>query len=266
MTIEEYLNKLPDNTKYIDISNGKLRWCPSLARFKNLNTLQCQFNSLDRLPEMSDSVENIFCYGNQLTKITKLPRNLTKFYGDYNKLTHISYFPPGVIYISLYDNLLPRLPPLPPNLQSLNCSKNQLNSLPFLPQTLSVVSCDTNRLETLPTLPPYLFSLSCEYNPIETLPELPLSIAKLEIEHTIIYDKILMTDNIYEIREIVNKIHRFRVTYYTLKFKQRFRDLLWLKVRLPKIERVNHPDLLRDALMGLDSEEELEELVDTFGK
>lgn len=265
MTIDDYLNKLPETTEHIDISNRRLCRCPSLARFKNLKTLHCHLNNLKQLPELPNSVEILFCHCNQLTNIPRLPKNLKIFHADYNQLTHISEFPSGIDEISLYDNPLTSLPPLPPNLHYLNCSKNQLKSLPFLPQNLRVLLCDKNRLETLPTLPPQLIHLSCEYNPLKTLPELPRSIAKLELEHTGIYDEILMTDNPYEIREIVNKIHRFRVAYYTLKFKQRFRDLLWLKVRLPKIERANHPDLLRESVEGVGSEEELEEVVENFG-
>ena len=40
----------------------------------------------------------------------------------------------------------------------------------------------------------------------------------------------------YEIKKNIKTLNNFRNTYYYLKFKQRFRDLLWIKVREPKIQ------------------------------
>ena len=63
-----------------------------------------------------------------------------------------------------------------------------------------------------------------------------------------------------------NTIKRFREVFYTLKFKQRFRFILWEKVRLPKIQNKYHPDNLNKMLelhgdIGID---ELDALMDTW--
>lgn len=252
MTIDEYLNSLPETVTVIDVSNKKLVRCPSLVRFKHLVTFNCQFNKLEELPEMSDTVEVLMCHGNRLTRLDKLPRNLIQLYVDYNRLTHISMFPPDIKDLSVYRNQLTCLPPLPPTLQVLNCSDNRMASLPLLPQTITEISCDNNRLKTLPPLPPRLVYLSCEDNPIQYLPYLPRSILMLEMRHTRLGDETritpIMDHSGCDIRVIVDTLYRFRVLYYTLKLKQRFRDWLWLRVRLPRIEKVNHPDLLQKAL------------------
>jgi hypothetical protein len=43
-------------------------------------------------------------------------------------------------------------------------------------------------------------------------------------------------------------INRFRELFYALKYKQKFRDLLWTKVREPKIRAKYHPDNLANLL------------------
>ena len=48
------------------------------------------------------------------------------------------------------------------------------------------------------------------------------------------YDRILMKQQRHEYRQRVLK--KFKFTFYCLKFKQKFRDWLWIRVRLPKIQ------------------------------
>ena len=43
-------------------------------------------------------------------------------------------------------------------------------------------------------------------------------------------------------------LNRFRELFYALKYKQKFRDLLWTKVREPKIRAKYHPDNLVNLL------------------
>lgn len=58
-------------------------------------------------------------------------------------------------------------------------------------------------------------------------------------------------------------IKRFRELFYALKYKQQFRDLLWVKVREPKIRAKYHPDNLIKILEGRDDLDidELDELM-----
>jgi predicted PP-loop superfamily ATPase len=47
----------------------------------------------------------------------------------------------------------------------------------------------------------------------------------------------------------------FKELYMSLKFKKQFRDWLWIRVRLPKIENKYHPDNLKIALDASNDED-----------
>jgi hypothetical protein len=121
---------------------------------------------------------------------------------------------------------LTKLPTLPDKLEFLSCNDNQLISLPNLPKHLLSIVCSLNQLSLLPNLPDQLEVFECDYNPI----------------HSII------GDDINEARAKLVKINKFRDLYYLLKFKDRFRKLLWERVRLPRIEAHYHPDNLINML------------------
>ena len=99
--IVSYLNSLPDNTNFIDVSNKGITYLPDLTRFKNLEKFSCSHNKLTSLPT--------------------LPQNLQILYCDCNNLTS--------------------LPTLPQNLKTLDCKRNQLISLQTLPQDLEELNC-----------------------------------------------------------------------------------------------------------------------------
>lgn len=46
-----------------------------------------------------------------------------------------------------------------------------------------------------------------------------------------------------------------------LKYKKQFRDWLWIKVRLPRIEQKYHPDNLLKLLELCDDETNLDDLI-----
>ena len=68
----------------------------------------------------------------------------------------------------------------------------------------------------------------------------------------------------YVLRE--ETIHRFRVMFYALKYKQHFRRLLWEKVREPKIRARYHPDNLAKMLeeRGELDMDELDKIMDEW--
>jgi hypothetical protein len=50
--------------------------------------------------------------------------------------------------------------------------------------------------------------------------------------------------------------------FWSLKYKQKFRDWLWLRVRLPKIEMLYHPSKLNELLSASDmNDEELDNVI-----
>ena len=81
----------------------------------------------------------------------------------------------------------------------------------------------------LPNLPFNLYCLSCndELSDVYTI-----NIA----EHFIMKN------------EKVKIINRFRELFYSLKFKNKFRKILWEKIREPKIQQIYSPENLIDFL------------------
>ena len=52
-----------------------------------------------------------------------------------------------------------------------------------------------------------------------------------------------------ELNYYIQCLNKFKILYWYLKFKKKFRDLLWIKIRLPKIQIKYHPkhfELLKD--------------------
>jgi hypothetical protein len=62
----------------------------------------------------------------------------------------------------------------------------------------------------------------------------------------------------------IQKVNKFRFLYYSLKFKNKFRDWLWKKVREPKIQQQYHPSRLLELLKDKDSNNIDEELLNKF--
>ena len=68
-------------------------------------------------------------------------------------------------------------------------------------------------------------------------------------------------------RNIINKLSKCRYKIMCLKYKEHFRQWLWIKVRLPKIEQRYHPDNLKgilDALGDDCDENELDEAIENW--
>lgn len=54
-------------------------------------------------------------------------------------------------------------------------------------------------------------------------------------------------------------IYKFRRTYYEMKCKNKLRQILWDKIRRPKIEAKYSPDNLRVLLQSMENEEDMAE-------
>jgi len=70
-----------------------------------------------------------------------------------------------------------------------------------------------------------------------------------------------------ETRNKINKsfqcLEHFKMLFYCLKYKAKFRKWLWLKVRLPKIEKMYHPSKFNELLDTSEdlTEEELDDVL-----
>ena len=93
-----------------------------------ITKLDYSSQGLNVLPELPDSLQELYCRDNQLQVLPELPDSLQ--------------------YLYCYDNQLEVLPDLPDSLQQLNCFNNQLQVLPDLPDSLQYLYCDNNPIES----------------------------------------------------------------------------------------------------------------------
>jgi Leucine-rich repeat (LRR) protein len=219
VSIQIYINSLPVNTTSIDISHRGLKIMPDLSRFINLKELYCSNNQLTSLGTLNSSLIFLVCHHNQLTSI----------------------------------------PTLPPDLKVLDCSYNQLTSIPILPPNLKVLNCSSNLLIYLPELNEKLKKISCFGNKLRCFPKLNENLKYFESDNNEICYILNLTDTIDIMRKKINILNKFRFLYYCLKFKSHFRNILWERIRKPKIEAKFNPSNLHLLLnKGCDFEEVLD--------
>ena len=100
----------------------------------------------------------------------------------------------------------------------------------------------------LPTLNVSLEILNCSNNQLTTLPNLNLDLQELYYYNNPIYE-IIDSNNLFIINTKLQILHKFCHLYYCLTFKKQFRDLLWKKIREPKIMQKYHPSYLNKLLI-----------------
>jgi hypothetical protein len=149
------------------------------------------------------------------------------------------------------------------NLKQLSCRRNQLTFLPPLNEHLEYLHCSENQLSVLPPLNEKLDYLNCTYNKLTCLPVLNKSLHLIFCLHNPIYE-IIENDNLSTLEKniIIKILNNFRYLYYSLKFKKRFRDWLWVKIREPKIRKIYHPKYLIENLP--DEETDLDEVLNNW--
>ena len=217
MFIETYLNSLPADTEEINVSRKGITYL-DVTRFKKLKILHCQHNQLTSL-QLNENLQKLYCSHNKLTSL-HLNKKIEILFCENNKLT------------SLYLNK---------NLQTLYCSNNQLSSLQ-LNSNLQTLYCAYNKLSSL-HLNENLQELYCYYNRLTSL-HLNEKIILLCCSNNPIYE-IINSYNTPVIKQKLRVLNQFRYLYYSLKFKKRFRDWLWIRIREPKIrEKYSHDYLV----------------------
>jgi Leucine-rich repeat (LRR) protein len=110
----------------------------------------------------------------------------------------------------------------------------------MLPIPLLTLSCYNNQLNSLPILPENLRNLYCNNNELTSLPDLPETLMTLCFIDNVIY-QIIHSDDLYTITKKIQVLNKFRYSYYSLQFKNKFRNWLWERVRRPKIDDKYHP-------------------------
>ena len=296
ITIGQYLDSLKEDIAHLNLSNKGLSRIPSLARFTELQSVNLTGNKLKNLPELPDGIQTVYCGNNQLESIDGLPDSIREINAGINKITHIHQLPNQLRSLNIHLNCLQKIDALPPLLEYLYCNSNELEQLPELPESLTSLYCADNRkLTRLPKLPSRLLVMCGNRCGLTRLPKLPLSLCVLNVnENPIGYMEnfpiilgtssgVTLGNNPYMdmltrnkpegltvrqthefYRTKINKLQRARELMYTLRLKDKLRAWLWVRVRLPKIERANHPDMLLQYIFEHENED-IEEIMDNFG-
>jgi hypothetical protein len=194
-------------------------------------------------------------------------------YGIYVANLGLTYIPDLTRFTHLKElkcenNELTTLPPLPDSLGKIFCYRNKITVLPKLPNRLWYLDCDYNFITNIPQpLPPNLQKLYCSENLLTFLPNLHKNI---RVERFFYNDNPI--ENVYRRETVcwnreflhvkIRIINRFRFIYYSMKFKQRFRDWLWVKVREPKIRQKYCPTNLVELICGVEDETEFHNVLD----
>ena len=186
---------------------------------------------------------------------------------SFNIEEYINSLPSDITVINLKKKGLTYLPDLSRfyQLMILYVNNNLLKQLPKLPSTLKVLDCRNNQITRLPKYPPRINCLFCDNNKITTLPDcIPPSVMALSLYDNPIIDRFGLRG--MEVRDTVRKItklQKFRNTYYTLKFKNRFHKWLW-RSRETKIREKYSPANLMKLLEGIEDEEEFHSILDAW--
>jgi len=252
INIQAYFDCFPEDVTNIDVSGKNIDFLPDLTRFTKLELLFCYDNQLTCLPTLPPTLKSLYCSKNKLSSLPELPDSLENLCCSNNHLTFLPPLPDNIILLSCDHNWLTSLPTLPPSIETLYCCSNWISSLPEFPESIYSINCTNNCLTFLPKLPDSLITLFCDKNPMRILPDLPNSLLRLMIDRQSILYKYIdsnyysFDDNsIYQIISYINRINRqlqeFKYLFYSLKYKHRFRNWLWEKVREKKLRQQFHP-------------------------
>ena len=282
--VQEYVDGLDIYIPNLDLSNCQLTTIPDLSKFVNLKSFKCSKNNLISLPTLPKCLRELYCYENQLTQLPELPPNLKVLACGDNNIIQLPKLPVNLDMLICSNNKLKQLPDLPKKLNKLYCSNNLITQLPIMSNYLAILSCYENRLTTLPKLSKKLVVLNCYNNQITRLPTLPdtllqvscgnncisyippLSekqhIERFDLINNPIYDIVSQNSN-KTIQEVLKIIYNAKKTYYTLKYGNKIRNFLYIKVLEPNAQQKYHPNNLI-KLLNEHSEEIVDELLSTW--
>jgi hypothetical protein len=240
--IESYLNSLPENILEINIDGKGICYLPNIDRFTNLQCLSCDNNYLIYLPRLPKSICILSCLHNKLTSLPKLPSNLQQLYCSYNPLNSLPTLPENLQYLYCENNKITSLPSLPSNLLHLHITSNKLNYLSSLPSNLQKLHCNHNQLTSMPNLPESLKELAFYFNPIWQM-------------------RLINTNDLIITKQQIKTLNSFRHLYYSLRYKHKFRNWLWEKVREPNAKKIYNPMYL---IENLGDEDDLDTVLDNW--
>ena len=88
---QQYIDALPLDTTYIDLSSRWINTLPDLSRFTNLQGLDCSFNNFTSFPDLPETLLYFNCQHNKLTQLSKLNSNLLELRCMHNLITSLPH-------------------------------------------------------------------------------------------------------------------------------------------------------------------------------
>jgi Leucine-rich repeat (LRR) protein len=261
--IDTYLNLLPDDELLINVSNLKLKYLPSLHRFNKLEQLYCQGNELTELPELNETLQILNCANNNLTCLPNLNSSLQELYCYNNYLLFLPELNPNLRLLNCGNNELSKLPNLNEILFKLQCYGNQLEYLPELNDNLNYLDCGMNNILYLPKLNPYLEHLYCSNNKLTHYPTINNNLIALDSSCNKLPSSLTITcfRLTQQEKDLINRFNKCRFRIMCLKYKRHFREWLYIKIRLPKIEKKYSP---KNLVKILDVDNDLLSLIEKW--
>ena len=182
--IDENNNLLPPagQINELILQNAGIKDLSGIQGFLKLRKLDILHNSITNLPELPNTLGELYCNENNISFIKNLPTNLKRLDCRGNKLRMLPKLPPGMVMLLCGRNQLNALSALPRNLDTLMCNNNNLNSLPVLPETLVQLDFSDNNFSVCPKLPGTLLYLGMYHNKIVHLPNLPKQLGDLRCD------------------------------------------------------------------------------------
>ena len=113
--LQTYLNSLPNDVTFIDLSKKNLYMLPDLSRFINLQYLECSDNCLTSLPKLNQTLLELHCDKNKLTWLPDLNYSLRILYCAYNNLTCLPELNENIVEVYCQNNKLTCLPLVKPD-------------------------------------------------------------------------------------------------------------------------------------------------------
>jgi len=169
---------LPLNLEVLCADNNfNLETIPVLPM--RLRVLSLCLTGIQVLPELPETLEELYVSENPGICIEKLPPNLVVFVANSCELEELPNLPPSLTTLVVDGNYLEGLPELPTTMKIIIASNNQVlwlsrNIADLI--HLEVLMVQNNVIRHIPTLPTGLREFNCAENNLKRLPILPESL------------------------------------------------------------------------------------------
>lgn len=236
------LPELPSTLMYLHVSNNHLKRLPEI-KHTQLVQLNCSNNHIEEIPELNSALMELDFANNRVKRCPRLHAN--------------------IIMLVCSNNTLETPPILVDGIQILQMDQNlKLDRLPVLVNTLRAVSfthCpmiqhipDIHNIEHITKLNGYMSGVrTCNYiTPVYLT-------MNFNINHTPLADIVVNTNA--SVDHSMQSLYRFRLAFYSAKYRATFRRWLWERVRMPKIAEQYSPRNLLLRLNTIQDEEDAAE-------